>query len=135
MVLLAAHASRPPNLLVWRRGVDVRADYFYLTFFFDVAQCYLLLKAIKPDVLYINSGGYPGAVSCRATGIAGLLAGVKIIYFHVNSMPKPAPALFERLVDRLLIENVCRFITASPRRSRGAFSTAENSTSARTDNS
>lgn len=88
-------------------------DYFYLTFFFDVAQCYLLLKAIKPDVLYINSGGYPGAVSCRATGIAGLLAGVKIIYFHVNSMPKPAPALFERLVDRLLIENVCRFITAS----------------------
>lgn len=75
-----------------------------------------LFRRIKPDILHINNGGYPGALSCRIAVLAGRLAGIKNIVFVVNNMamdythPYRWPDYF---VDRLVVRSTSYFITGS----------------------
>lgn len=75
-----------------------------------------LLRRVKPDILHINNGGYPGALSCRIAVLAGKIAGIKNIVFVVNNMamdyshPYRWPDFF---VDRFVARNTSCFITGS----------------------
>lgn len=52
----------------------------------QIFALYRLLKRVAPDVLHINNGGYPGAMSSRVASIAGKMAGVPKILMVVNNM-------------------------------------------------
>ena len=75
----------------------------------------------SPDVLHINNGGYPAALSARAAAIAGRLAGVDKIIMVVNNMAVDYHRLSRRFdypFDRLVVRSVDRFITGSEAASR-----------------
>lgn len=55
-------------------------------FLFQLCVLFNLLKKLKPDILHINNGGYPGALSSRAAAIAAKLAGVPSVLMVVNNM-------------------------------------------------
>jgi glycosyltransferase involved in cell wall biosynthesis len=75
-----------------------------------------LFRQIKPEILHINNGGYPGALSCRIAVLAAKLAGIKNIVFVVNNMaanyrhPYRWPDIF---IDRLVARNASLFVTGS----------------------
>ena len=75
-----------------------------------------LFRQIKPEILHINNGGYPGALSCRIAVLAAKLAGIKNIVFVVNNMaanyrhPYRWPDIF---IDRLVARNTSLFVTGS----------------------
>jgi glycosyltransferase involved in cell wall biosynthesis len=45
-----------------------------------------VFRRLRPDVLHINNGGFPGALSARAAAIAGRMAGVPHIIMVVNNL-------------------------------------------------
>jgi len=75
-----------------------------------------LFRQIKPDILHINNGGYPGALSCRIAVLAAKLAGIKNIVFVVNNMaanyrhPYRWPDI---VIDRLVARSTSFFVTGS----------------------
>ena len=75
-----------------------------------------LFNKINPDILHINNGGYPGALSARAAVIAGRLAGVPNVVMVVNNLAfdyKNFLRLPDYLVDRKISNLVDLFITGS----------------------
>jgi glycosyltransferase involved in cell wall biosynthesis len=84
-----------------------------LVHIYNIFRLYFHFKFIKPDILYINNGGYPGASSCRMAVIAAKLANIKNIVFNVNNMAYPSNGYADRLLDKFLNKNVKCFITAS----------------------
>ena len=71
---------------------------------------------IKPDIVFINNGGYPGARGCRSAAIAAKIFRAKHIYFNVNNIVQPYNSL-KRIsqypVDKIVSLSVTKFITAS----------------------
>jgi len=71
---------------------------------------------IKPDIVFINNGGYPGARSCRSAAIAAKIIGIKFIYFNVNNIAQSYNSL-KRIsqypVDKIVSLCVTKFTTAS----------------------
>jgi Glycosyltransferase len=74
---------------------------------------YLALKRIKPDILHINNGGYPGARSCRTAVLCGKINRTKRIVFTINNLAKKRKGLFESLIDVYINTHVDKFVTAS----------------------
>jgi glycosyltransferase involved in cell wall biosynthesis len=72
-----------------------------------------LFRHEKPDLLFINNGGYPAAQSCRLAVIAGRMAGIKKILFVVNNLAYPPRGIFDRMLDKRINRYVSFFITAS----------------------
>jgi glycosyltransferase involved in cell wall biosynthesis len=60
-----------------------------------------LFRRLRPDVLHVNNGGYPGAHSCRVAVLAARAAGVPRIVHFVHNIPEPPrwPARMETLFD------------------------------------
>ncbi|MBX9840056.1 MAG: hypothetical protein K2X69_17275, partial [Silvanigrellaceae bacterium] len=50
-----------------------------LFYFINIIILFFLFKKLKADILHINNGGFPGAISCSSAAIAGKLAGIKKI--------------------------------------------------------
>jgi glycosyltransferase involved in cell wall biosynthesis len=77
---------------------------------------FFLMKEVRPDILHINNGGYPGAYSCISAVFAAGAAGVKRVVFVVNNVAVPYTRFTRRLewgIDRLVVRNVSVFITGS----------------------
>lgn len=94
----------------------IRKIIFYPTFIYQCSILYFLLLKIKPDILHVNSGGYPAALSTRAAVIGGRIAGVKNIIFVSNNMAVPYGSLqryFEYPIDYFVQKSVRLFITGS----------------------
>ena len=75
-----------------------------------------LLKRIKPDLLHINNGGYPGALSCRAAVFSARIVGIESIVMVVNNIAVDYHSMRRRLqkpVDKFIAGNVSVFVTAS----------------------
>lgn len=88
----------------------------YLVWAADVLVLYRLLRRTKPDVVHVNNGGWPGAVSCHAAALAARLAGVPKVLYFVNNLAQPYDSLSrraERPLDRIVVRCVSRFATAS----------------------
>ena len=83
---------------------------------FEVYFLYRLLKKLRPDILHINNGGYPGALSSRAAAIAGGLSGVPKVVMVVNNMAVGYQSVSRCLdypLDRLVGWSVDVFVTGS----------------------
>jgi glycosyltransferase involved in cell wall biosynthesis len=55
-------------------------------FLYEFVFLYRVFRRIDPDVLHINNGGYPGALSARAAALAGKCAGIPVKIMVVNNM-------------------------------------------------
>lgn len=81
----------------------------------DIGRMYTELRRSDPDVVHINNGGFPGAISCNATAIAARLAGIPVLYV-VNNLAYPyrTPGrVLDFPVDRLVVRAVSVFVTGS----------------------
>jgi glycosyltransferase involved in cell wall biosynthesis len=98
------------------------ADYFiYLLEYIpivlaDFIRLQKLFKRISPDILHINNGGYPGALSCRVSVLAAKFAGIKNIVFVVNNMAANYSHPYRWIdlpLDAFVAKNVNYFISGS----------------------
>ena len=97
-------------------GKLVRSVFVPILFLYEMVVLYRLFFSIKPDVLHINNGGYPGALSARAAVVAGRLAGVKFIVMVVNNMAVEYRSISRWLdfpVDIVIAAFVDVFVTGS----------------------
>jgi glycosyltransferase involved in cell wall biosynthesis len=89
---------------------------YYPLFIYDIYKFYLYISKIKPDIVHINNGGYPGSRSARSFAIACKLRKVSKIIFVVNNTAIPYK-YFYRLVewplDQIVKKSVTTFVTAS----------------------
>lgn len=78
-----------------------------------------LLERVRPDVLHINNGGYPGAESCRVAALAAKHAGVPRVVHFVHNMAYPPipPVAVERAFDRRVDAATDVWVTAAHRAS------------------
>jgi glycosyltransferase involved in cell wall biosynthesis len=75
-----------------------------------------LFRRVAPDILHINNGGFPGALSARAAAIAGRIAGVPHIVMVVNNLAEgydSAGRIFEYPVDRTVAASTELFLAGS----------------------
>lgn len=82
----------------------------------NIIRLYILLLRIRPRILHINNGGFPGALSCRMAVVAGKMARVKTITMVVNNMAIDYShpfRWFDFASDRFISKNVELFITGS----------------------
>lgn len=82
----------------------------------DVCLLIPQLKRIKPDVVHINNGGYPGNLSSRAMVLAARITGVRSIYMVVNNEAMGYDRVhrwFDRPVDWLISHLISNFVTGS----------------------
>ena len=89
-------------------------QYFFLIY--DILKLFLIFKKVKPDILHINNGGYPGAHSCISAVFAAKLAKVKKTVFVINNIIVPYNSFFrhiEKPIDRFVKNNTTLFITGS----------------------
>lgn len=85
-------------------------------FFDNIIKQYNFLKQKKVDVLFLNNGGYPGALSTRTIAIVGRFVGIKKIYMVVNNTAIPYRSIFRFLgypLDKMVVKCVDMFITGS----------------------
>ena len=83
---------------------------------FEIFVLYRLFKKLCPDLVHINNGGYPGALSARAAAIAGRLAGVPKVVMVVNNMAVGYQSVTRCLdypLDRVVGWSVDVFVTGS----------------------
>jgi glycosyltransferase involved in cell wall biosynthesis len=88
----------------------------YWIFLWDVAVLYRSFGPEPIDILHINNGGFPGAVSCLAAAPAGRLRGIKKIVHVVNNMAVPYDGpdrWLDRPMDLLAANCVDVFVTGS----------------------
>ena len=91
----------------------------YIFMLYDIIRLFFLFKKVSPDILHINNGGYPAAVSCRAAVIAAKYANVRKITFHVNNIAadvsdyNSVKKIIEKKIDCFVKNIVDMFITGS----------------------
>ncbi len=101
-----------------RRGVRFvsRQITTYPLLVYEIWLLRSLFVRLAPDVVHINNGGYPGALSSRAASIAARIAGVRHVVMVVNNLAEPhrGPYFSARpVIDRQVVRAVSRFITGS----------------------
>jgi glycosyltransferase involved in cell wall biosynthesis len=64
-----------------------------------------LMRRVRPDVLHVNNGGWPGADLLRVAPLAGRLAGVPRRVVTVHSNPWPRAGREQAPTDRLVWQN------------------------------
>lgn len=77
---------------------------------------YRLLRVRRPDILHVNNGGYPAALSARAAVIAGRFAGVPRVLMTVNNLAEDYRRPDRQLefpLDRVVARCVNVFTTGS----------------------
>lgn len=88
----------------------------FLTIFINTVILYKVFKREKIELLHINNGGYPGAISCYSAVFAAKLLGIKKIVYVVNNLTQPYNNIaryFDKPLDMLVVNNVNKFITSS----------------------
>lgn len=103
------------NLVKLTLGV-IRKIVFYPIFFLQTIKLTLILRKINPDVLHINGGGYPAALSTRAAVVAGRISRVSNILYFSNNLAVPYNSiqrLFEYPIDLIVRKSVHLFLTGS----------------------
>lgn len=110
----------PPARVLYKSFLRLLMVKYWLMLF-DAAVLYRSLGPEPIDILHVNNGGFPGAVSCLAAGVAGRLRGVKKIVHVVNNMAVPydgADRWLGRPLDIVAARCVDVFVTGSERARR-----------------
>lgn len=98
------------------RGLGEAAALAKLFFLFDVVRLRRWFRRSNPDVVHVNNGGFPGAISCNAAVVAARWAGVPAVTYVVNNLAMPRRGLrrwSDWPVDRIVARWVTRFVTGS----------------------
>lgn len=75
-----------------------------------------LFRNSKADMVHINNGGYPGALSCRIAAVSARVCGITKIVMVVNNIAEPYVRMSRWLdypLDRLVRNSVSLFVTGS----------------------
>jgi L-malate glycosyltransferase len=112
---VALSRGRSPRVARALRGGVSLLPVKQVCLMWDVGRMYAELRRSKPDVVHINNGGFPGAISCNATAIAARLAGIPSLYVVNNiAYPYRTPGrVLDYLFDRLVARSVSMFVTGS----------------------
>lgn len=100
------------RILIKLFGVVIR----YPLMAYEIYVLTRLFNKIKPDILHINNGGYPAALSSRAAAIAGKFSSVPKVVMVVNNMATGyinVSRWFDFPIDRIVVRAVDLFITGS----------------------
>lgn len=79
----------------------------------NIIVIFVLFKIVKPDILFINNGGYPAALACRNAVYSAKIAGIRKILFNVNNLALKRNGFIAKREDEFIRNNVSYFITAS----------------------
>ena len=82
-------------------------DFFYISFVF---------LALRPDVVHINNGGYPGALSPRVAAIVAKIMNIRRVIMVVNNLAVPYESILRKLefpLDQMVAASVDLFVTGS----------------------
>lgn len=82
----------------------------------EIFFLYRLFCELRPQILHLNNGGYPGARSVLAAAIAGKLAKIPFTIMVVNNMAVTYwhySRWLDFLIDKAVSKSVCCFITSS----------------------
>lgn len=93
-----------------------RIIFIFPLLIYEIFVFYRLMRKIRPDIVHINNGGYPGALSARAAAIGAKIARVPAIVMVVNNMAIGYDIFFRWLdypIDRIVIYSVDKFVTGS----------------------
>ena len=82
-------------------------------FIYDYIILYMKFLKEKPDIVHINNGGYPGALSCRAASVAARYAGIKNVILNVHNIALKSIGYFDRKIDYFVKKSVVVIITGS----------------------
>jgi L-malate glycosyltransferase len=88
----------------------------YIVFLYNLIKMWRLFGKIKPDLVHINNGGYPAAMSASTAALAARLRGIKNIVYIVNNVTKPYSKpirWFDLPIDFFVKRSVSTFITGS----------------------
>ena len=112
----ALSRGRSPRVARALRGGVSLLPLRQLCMAWDIGRMYAVFRAGRPDVVHINNGGYPGAISCSAAAIAARIARVPVVVYVVNNVAIPynrPSRVLDYPVDRLVVQSVDLFVTAS----------------------
>lgn len=85
-------------------------------FISQTCALYMVFQRTQPDIVHINNGGYPGALSCRAATIAARMAGIKNVVMVVNNLAigyVGIPRKLSYFLDIYVKKYVTKFVTGS----------------------
>jgi glycosyltransferase involved in cell wall biosynthesis len=97
------------------QGIFVRVMRLPI-FLHDLFVLTKFMKKVNPELIHINNGGYPGALSCRAAVVAAKFCRIKVITMVVNNIAVEYNSIGRRLqlpLDKFVSKNVSLFITGS----------------------
>lgn len=111
--------SLPKPAALVLRGLNYLLLIRYWVLLWNVVVLFRAWRGRGIDVLHINNGGYPAALSCLSAVIAGRLCGIGQIVMVVNNIAKPGRYRYWWL-DRPLDYVVGRCVTTFVNGSRNA---------------
>ncbi|MDB4316223.1 glycosyltransferase, partial [Cyclobacteriaceae bacterium] len=88
----------------------------FFTIIINIIILFGVFKREKIDILHINNGGYPAAISCYSAVFAAKICGIKRIVYVVNNLGQPYNNIvrhFDKPLDKLITKYVNMFITSS----------------------
>jgi glycosyltransferase involved in cell wall biosynthesis len=82
-------------------------------FIWNVTLFFFFIKKIKPLIVHINNGGYPGALACNHFVFAAKQNNINSIVYQVNNIAYKPRNFFYSVYNSLINKWVKYFITAS----------------------
>lgn len=112
---VAVSRGRSPRVARALRGGVSLLPVKQVCLLLDVGRMYAELRRSHPDVVHINNGGFPGAISCNAAAIAARLAGIPSLYVVNNiAYPYRTPGrVLDYPFDRMVARSASMFVTGS----------------------
>lgn len=102
--------------------VLLRKFFFLLFYIIQISGVYLfyniiihlyLLKKIKPEIVHVFNGGFPGSDSCSSLVISSKILNVNKVIYQVNNLAVKSNNPFRILFDKVVNYSTHYFITAS----------------------
>lgn len=94
-------------------------------FLWNAILFFFFLRKAKPELIHINNGGYPGALSCSQLACVAHAMRLDNVVYQVNNIALQRTSFISHYYDKMLESRVKYFITAS-QRAKDALSKACN---------
>ncbi|WP_426208431.1 glycosyltransferase family 4 protein [Massilia sp. TWP1-3-3] len=115
--LFTRHAARLPRpLAVLLRGLNYLLLVRYWVLLWNALVLYRAWRGRGIDLLHINNGGYPAALSCLSAAIAAKWCGIPRVLMVVNNIAQQGRYRYwwlDRPLDHLVGNSVDVFVTGS----------------------